>query len=167
MTTFSLFIAGTPAKKGSTKSIPFQHAHGPKKGRLGTRTMNADKKGPQWEALVQLAVAEHLAKTGLIVPFSAPVRLDVEFRFHRPNYHYRSGRYERELKPYYNFAHHVTTPDRDKLLRCLTDGMTHVAYADDNQVCAGETTKVYVDRWTQPEGAMLTVTYLTEASDGR
>ena len=62
-----------------------------------------------------------------------PVRVAVEFWFSRPSSHFRTGK-NANLLSRSSPEFHAQTPDVDKLLRCLLDGMSGVVYSDDRQV---------------------------------
>ena len=62
-----------------------------------------------------------------------PVRVAVEFWFSRPSSHFRTGK-NANLLSKSSPEYHAQTPDVDKLLRCLLDGLSGVVYADDRQV---------------------------------
>lgn len=62
-----------------------------------------------------------------------PVRLEVVFRFLRPQSHYGSGKNAGRLKASAP-QHHTQSPDLDKLVRCLVDALTGVVWKDDRQV---------------------------------
>jgi Holliday junction resolvase RusA-like endonuclease len=156
MTGFTCFFAGHPAKKGSARArgkvMP--------DGRVKAWTINSDDKAKDWEAYVRLRAQQRIEEEGVMPDLTAPVKLSITFRLHRPKKHYRTGKRERELRddaPRW----HVTRPDFDKMTRSLVDGLTGVAYLDDSQVCQTEIGKEYADLYGEQEGAFVRVLYLT------
>jgi len=71
-----------------------------------------------------------------------PVRIEIQFYLPRPKSHYGTGKNKGALKesaPWY----HIATPDIDKLVRCVLDALTGVAWKDDSQVVSVTATKSY------------------------
>lgn len=144
----SIFIASHPATKGS--SVSFMGAN-------GKMVHKADCKGLHgWQRQIAAAV-ECVVKT----PSTQPVRLDLEFRFHRPKAHFINGDGQR-LKPDAT-ATHTSKPDVDKLIRAVLDGLTGALYADDNQVVSVNAEKVYLPTRDDDEGCLITWTFVGEA----
>lgn len=89
-------------------------------------------------AAAQTAMAE-IAPDTVLPMFSRDVPVEVVsivWTFARPAYHFGSGRNAGVLKASAP-AHHVGTPDIDKLLRAALDALTAAGcWHDDRQVCA-------------------------------
>ena len=113
-------VVGVAAPKGSTRAFM------PKGGKYPVVTHdNPRTRG--WQHLVADG-AQRVAGDGLFV---GPVALVVTFHLPRPKSLPRRVR-------------HVTTaPDLDKLVRCTSDALTGILYADDSQVVDLEAHKVY------------------------
>lgn len=125
------FVAGVPAPKGSTRSfIP----KGSKTGKLVTLSDCRSLEGWEnrvWSAAVNAGLSATSGRVDVVVTFFLP----------RPKYHFgKAG-----IKPAYASAHHLKTPDADKLLRAVLDALTGVAYVDDAQVVRPHPTKQYTD----------------------
>jgi Holliday junction resolvase RusA-like endonuclease len=88
-----------------------------------------------------------------------PIFTRMTFLFNRPKCHHVSSNPEKPLKPSAPFWH-ITTPDRDKLERATNDALTGVVWADDSQVAATLSQKVYADPGV-PSGAIIYVYLLT------
>jgi Holliday junction resolvase RusA-like endonuclease len=75
-------------------------------------------------------------------PLVGPVLVEAEFVFPRPKSHYRTGKFERELReeaPVY----HTNMPDLDKLQRAIGDALAHTILRDDKQIAAWHVRKLY------------------------
>lgn len=141
----AFFAPGRPRAKGSTRS--FRHA------KTGAQiTLGANPKSKAWQGVVACAALEAGA-----TPHAGPVCLTVTFTFARPKSHYGTGRNSAKLKgsaPPCPTSRHIG--DLDKLTRALLDGLTGVAYLDDDQVVGLTAAKA----WRQegrPEGAYVHV----------
>ena len=142
----SFFVPGRPQQKGSTKS--FRHA---KTGKIVT--MSANKNLKLWEATVRLAAREANGKREAL---TGAVAVYVTFTFERPRCDYGTGKNAGTLK---NSApqEHTKTPDIDKLVRGILDGLTGVLFRDDRQVAVLMANK----QWGWPAGAGVTVKEIT------
>lgn len=114
----SFFVPGVPVPKGSAKAFM----------RKGMRFPvviqdNADKQKP-WASLIAFSAQQQCK-----APVAGPVELEVTFWMPRPKAHFRK---DGSLKVADN--RHTKKPDTDKLLRCLKDALTGVAWNDDSQV---------------------------------
>lgn len=87
--------------------------------------------------------AEALQITKGRTAFTGPVEVHINFVFHRPKSHYRTGQYAHLLKP--TAPEWVTsTPDLDKLIRAVCDSLTDASvFSDDAQVAVLIATKAY------------------------
>lgn len=125
------FVPGTPAPQGSKKYV------GHRNGR--PVLIESSKKVQPWRT----AVAGVFTYTNQ-PPIDAPVTVTVEFIMPRP----------KSLPK--KIIHHVRKPDLDKLIRSTLDGLSGVAYTDDNRVNTIHATKRYQQPGEQT-GANITV----------
>ena len=121
---WKFWIPGVPAPKGSARAI--------KRGSYAVLVpsgSDANKRAiSSWGHAV--ATVARAAMAGR-APLRGAIRLDVAFYMERPTSVTR--------------RHHTVKPDRDKLLRCLCDSLTGIAWVDDAQVVEGKTAKAYED----------------------
>jgi Holliday junction resolvase RusA-like endonuclease len=75
---------------------------------------------------------------------TGPIELSVIFWFKRPQSHYGSGGNANVVKSS-SPKHHAQSPDCAKLVRCLEDALTGIAWHDDKQVFRY---KLIERRWT-------------------
>ena len=112
------FVQGLPVPKGSTHS--FKHKH---TGNIITMASNA-KAQKGWRERIWWEAKERFA-----APTAEAVGVNVVFLFNRPKGHFgKKGLLPSAPK------HKITTPDVDKLVRCVLDALTGVAWRDDSQV---------------------------------
>lgn len=109
-----IFIPGTPAPKGSTKSFS-------PKGTSKVITTNANESTKPWQATVSGWVRESIGPR-ILYPRPAAVDLAVEFVMPRVKSEPKTTRA------------HTKKPDIDKLARCVLDALTGLVYDDDTQV---------------------------------
>lgn len=115
---FSFVVLGDPIPKGSAKA--FRHRH---TGKIIVQQSNREKQKP-W--------AERIGRTAIQAgckPAAGGVTLGLKFFLKRPKAH--SGKNGLRLSAPQT---HTTKPDIDKLLRCVMDALTGIAYLDDAQV---------------------------------
>jgi len=111
-------VRGRPAPQGSKRSVG--------KGRF----VEASKYLPAWRRAVEVAILEAFIETEDSSSFDGPVSVNVIFFIDRPQ------------KPKFKFP--ATTPDLDKLLRGLFDGIsTAKAWTDDCLVVEVHAREVY------------------------
>src|SRR5689334_22538986 len=101
-------VIGLPIAQGSMRAFPM------KNGRYALTATNAKKLKP-WRLELKQAAAAALNGDG---PYTATVRLDLEFRFPRPLGHF-GKRGLRPSAPSWMFRR----PDLDKLIRAVLDGL--------------------------------------------
>ena len=77
------------------------------------------------------------------------VRVDLYIFMRRPKSHYRTGRFDRQLRKDAP-SDPITTPDRDNLQKAIIDCGNGILWHDDNLVTRGETEEHYVHHWEQP-----------------
>lgn len=148
-------VSGIPAPQGSKTAMPVR-----KNGKLTGKTnlVESSKALKPWRTLVTNQARR--AKPKGFTPYAGAVRVEVVFRFPRPNGHYGTGRNAGTLKPSAP-EHHITKPDIDKTLRAILDALTAAGiYRDDSQVVDVRTTKGYAPDDTT--GALITIERIGE-----
>ena len=138
----SMFVPGIPVAKGSTHAFAHKTT-----GKIITMQTNAKRQKP-WASLIALTAKEAMDGG----PVDGPVSIDIEFVMPRPKNHFRTGKFSLVLKdgaPVY----HTKAPDLDKLIRCVLDALTGVAWHDDSQVWHENSAKQY----GSAEGAAIKV----------
>ena len=118
------FIPGIPATAGSKRGFPIRR----KDGSLGVAMTHDNKRAKPWMSQVAMVASEHFT-----TPWEGACSLQVTFVFQRPKSHYGSGKNAARLKGTAP-THKTSKPDCTKLIRCLEDGLTGIAYRDDSQV---------------------------------
>ncbi len=143
MNTFSIWIPGMPATKGSTTS------NVTKSGKIVTRA--AHPKLAMFEAIIREKSSEAWGRQPSVMPFN----LEVEYHAVRPKSHYGTGKNVARLKP-----HHprmmTKKPDLSKIIRAVEDGMNKIVYLDDQQIRQIKAVKQY----SPAEGVKITITEL-------
>lgn len=142
--TIRFVVIGKPQQRGSKQASLIPKRGGGfvvKNGRPIVVARDMNKHSKEW--MGQVRDAAHGAFQGELI--REPVKLTVRFYFKRLKAHFRSGKNSRLLRddaPHW----HTSTPDLDKLVRCLADSLTGVVIADDKQIAAyGESSGKY---WT-------------------
>ncbi len=123
METISFFVPGIPIAKGSAKAF-----YNKATGRAMITQTNREKQQP-WASTIAYYAQEAGCK-----PSSSPIAIILLFTMPRPKSHFGTGKNSSILKanaPDY----HTSKPDLDKLIRCVKDALTGVAWMDDSQVC--------------------------------
>ena len=130
----SFFVHGIPVPKGSAKAFVNKHT-----GRAQVMQDNREKQRP-WASAITLTAMELGVKGTL-----APVRVTLDFSMPRLKSHFGTGKNRHVVKP--NAPDfHVSKPDLDKLIRCVLDALTGVAWHDDSQVVEVIASKYYRDQ---------------------
>ena len=143
----SFFVAGIPQPKGSAKA--FWHTSAKK---IVVMQDNAERQRP-WASAIAVG-----AKQAGLKSVEGPVWVGMTFYMPRPQSHYRKGgtalRASAPAEPF-------VKPDLDKLIRCVLDALTGIAYRDDAQVCKmiPSPGKLYAIRYP---GVWISVTQRTE-----
>lgn len=136
------FVPGVPVPKGSAKAFMRKGARFPV-----VMQDNAEKQKP-WASMVGLCAQSAGAQR-----IGGSVCLKMSFYFPRPKSHFRKNGVDfRPSAP----ATHVTKPDLDKLVRCVMDALTGIAYTDDSQVIELHLHKTFADE-RQAAGARVIV----------
>ena len=103
---------------------------------------------------VEAAIVEAVAATGFLIPEAeVPLAVEVVFYRQRGKGHYRSGRYERILKPTAP-AFPISPPDCTKLWRGFEDSLTGLLWHDDSRVVRQLVHEDFVHRWEEPYSAL-------------
>jgi len=91
-------------------------------------------------------VVKHYAGSQTVTMFNSAIEVNLYFQFHRPDSHYRTGRYKDLLKdsaPEW----HINKPDKDNLEKAVTDAMTDAGLlSDDCIIVRGMTSKSYIEK---------------------
>ncbi len=127
----SFWVDGIPVSKGSARGIVNRRT-----GRVRVFQDNAAKQKP-WARKIAV-----LAQAAGVVCRPGPVTVVLGFAFPRPAHHFGTGRNAAIVKPSAD-RDHVVKPDLDKLIRCVLDALTGVAWVDDSQVVGLACTKAY------------------------
>jgi Holliday junction resolvase RusA-like endonuclease len=104
----------------------------------------------EWKGFVMQAAKPHVPG----VPLSGPLRVDLAFRFKRPDHHYRVKNGEqtdtvKSTAPVY--ASWPGKNDRDNLDKAVLDALTQAGmWRGDGIVCDGRIRKWYVNAGEQP-----------------
>jgi Holliday junction resolvase RusA-like endonuclease len=97
-----------------------------------------------WKGLIAQSVRPHLAPT----PHDVPLRVDIDFYFHRP------GRLLRKRDPD-GAIPHTSKPDRDNLDKAVMDALTQIQFwRDDGQACEGTIRKFYAAKGARAGAAI-------------
>lgn len=126
----SFFVPGVPVPKGSARSFWNKTAH-----KVVTMQTNAERQKP-WSSLISFKAQEVGLKAR-----SGACSLGLAFCMPRPKAHFAACGKIKESAP----IAHIKKPDIDKLIRCVLDALTGIAYVDDSQVARIETLKRYAN----------------------
>ena len=144
MSAAEIRVNGIPAPQGSKRHVG------------NGRMIESSKAVGPWREAVR-AETQRI----MISPLTGPVRVDVAFILPRPKGHYRTGRNAhllRDAAP----ARPCGTPDLDKLVRAVLDGLTAGgAWKDDGQVATMAAGKYYADDYERP-GCRIRIGELTQ-----
>ena len=142
--TVGFTVYGRPQPRGSKKAFPIKRAS----GKLGVAMADSNPKSKDWMQEVRSAAAKESTDV-----LTGPVTLEVTFYFRRPASHFGTGKNGHKVKESAP-REHTQTPDLDKLVRAIGDGITGVLIHDDKQIVALIATK----KWTEgQEGALVSV----------
>lgn len=128
------FVPGTPVPKGSAKAFMNKHT-----GNIAVMQDNAERQKP-WASSISYTAMQRM---NFQKPVAGAVELSVSFFMPRPKAHYGTGKNSGVIKDSCKLTHHVSKPDLDKLIRCVKDALTGVAWNDDSQVIHVHAKKVY------------------------
>lgn len=102
-------------------------------------------------------VAAHAQYQGDLL--TGPIRMEYDFRFPRPKYHFRKNG---ELKPNAPIWH-TTKPDLTKVIRSTEDALTGIVWRDDSLVCTRREDKRYCNANEVP-GCTMTIFEISNAN---
>ena len=108
--------------------------------------IEASAKVKPWRSAVSAAAHSHYKTM-----HEGAVSVSLVFLFMRPQGHY-GAKGLRPSAPRWK----ITKPDTDKLIRSTLDGMTGIAFRDDNQVVMVNAIKRFAEPG-EPQGAIVTV----------
>lgn len=110
----------------------------------------------EWKKQVKI-ISKLYCKEG--VYFDQAIEVNLNFQFHRPKSHYRSGKFSHLLKdsaPEY----HIFKPDKDNLEKAVTDGLTDGGlFSDDCIIIQGFTSKKYIHK-EESSGCWIEVNFV-------
>ena len=133
------FVPGLPVPKGSAKAFMRKGSKFPV-----VVQDNAEKQKP-WASMIG-----YTAHQNGVSKIIGPVCLHITFVMPHLKSHYGTGRNAHVLKPSVP-RYHTSKPDLDKLIRCVKDALTGIAWKDDCQVGEVKAIKIYGER----EGAFI------------
>ena len=124
-------VPGKPIPQGSKRWLP--------EGRM----IEANKDLRPWRATVTAYTIKAMREYGAQWPLAGPLDVSMTFTFTRPKSHYGTGRNAGKVKP--NAPRfHDRTPDIDKIVRSVNDGITDAGlWKDDDQVAFLTAVKLY------------------------
>jgi Holliday junction resolvase RusA-like endonuclease len=127
----SFFVAGIPVPKGSAKAFM-------RKGMKFPVVVqdNAEKQKP-WASSIGYAAQQ----AGAIL-LNGPVEIKIVFFMPYRKSHFGTGKNADKLKVN-STQYHTSKPDLDKLIRCVKDALTGIAWRDDSQVAVVSAGKCY------------------------
>ena len=139
------WIPGIPVPKGSAKAFY-------RKGmRFPVVVQDNEAKQKPWASMIAVIASGKIEK-----PFDGPVWLRCTFNMPRPKGHIG----KRGLKPSAPY-YHLVKPDLDKLVRCVKDALTSIAWIDDSQVVQVDAKKGYA--FGEHVGAAIAIETKAEA----
>jgi Holliday junction resolvase RusA-like endonuclease len=110
-----------------------------------------DKELKKRRVVIEEAVTQAMAEQGYLMPGDGvPFAVEVVFFRQRGKGHYRSGKFDRILKPTAP-AFPTTPPDTTKLWRGEEDGLTGLLWQDDSRVIKQLIEEEFVHRWEEPK----------------
>jgi len=133
-------VHGIPQPKGSARAFVVKS----RSGRARAAVVNDNPKGKGWQQLVAEAASRTIDACPGFRMIDGPIRLVIDFALPRP----------KDIKA--RAVPHTKKPDLDKLIRCVADALTGVAWPDDSRVVAVSAEKAYAP-FGQPPGAVIRV----------
>lgn len=141
MTAVSFEVVGLPSPQGSKTRMP-------NGAMLDGRSAGARERHKSWRTTVAEVARDVAGHDDVDAPFDGPLTLVVEFRFPMPKSRRAADRAR-------GWCPKVSSPDLDKLVRALGDGLQAGGLVtDDARFTTIEATKVEVVGWT---GADVTI----------
>jgi Holliday junction resolvase RusA-like endonuclease len=147
-------VVGTPKPAGSKRAMPIYRGTGEGREFTGKAAVvdSSGQAGKDWRTDVAYAAR---AAMGNRPPMHGPLGMSVVFKFNRPKWHYRTGKYAGELREAAP-EHHTQAPDTTKLVRGLEDAMTGIVAVDDCLFVEQHAQKVWAESGEKP-GAVVRV----------
>ena len=148
----SIFVPGVPQPQGSSRAF-----------RSGSKIVvtSANPKLKAWRREITEAVREEAASQGLAA-WEGRARLHLTFILPRPASHLTSKGALTKSAP----RSHLSTPDLDKLVRAVGDGITDAGvWRDDSQVISIRAEKHYQNTFADP-GATIIIELLKDEEHG-
>ena len=146
---FCFFVPGTPVTKGSARAFVT------KAGKAIVMQDNREKQRT-WAGVIRTVAISHIRHVA-----KGPCAVRLSFRFGRPKSHWGTGRNAGTLRPSAPRFDLSQKRDLDKLVRCVLDALTDVAWLDDGQVVILMAERVWANE-THPPGVQIEVTQLFE-----
>jgi hypothetical protein len=136
-------------QRGKWKVKVWRDKQGNEHAEVNVSDVNAKKLKPRARE-VEAAIVEAVAEVGFLIPKpDVPIAVEVVFFRTRPKNQYRSGRFERILKPDAP-AKPLSAPDATKLWRAFEDSLTGLLWDDDSRVAPQLVDREYVHWWEEP-----------------
>lgn len=137
-------------KRGRWKVKTWRDKEGHEHAEVNVSDVNASKLKARARE-IEAAVVEAVAGTGFLIPDAdTPLAIEVVFfRSRAKSSHYRSGRFERVLKPTAP-AFPISAPDATKLWRGFEDALTGLLWHDDSRVTHQLVHEEFVHWWEDP-----------------
>jgi hypothetical protein len=140
-------------KRGKWKVKTWRDKEGHEHAEVNVSDVNATKLKNRAKE-VEAAIVEVVAGAGFFIPESdVPLAVEVVFYRRRIKGHYRSGRFERILKPTAP-AYPISPPDCTKLWRGFEDSLTGLLWHDDSRVVQQLVHEDFIPRWDEPSSAL-------------
>ncbi len=129
------YVPGKPVPQGSKRWLP------------GGKMIEANSDLRPWRATVTTYARQAMSATkDVSFPLDRPLLVVMAFSFIRPKSHYGTGKNAGKVKD--NAPEYViTTPDLDKLVRAVNDGITDAGmWVDDSYVSIMQVSKRYAEQ---------------------
>ena len=127
----TFYVPGKPVPQGSKRWLP--------EGRM----IEANSNLRPWRTNVTLHALKAMRRSDLAFPLTGPLHVTMTFTFTRPKSHYGTGRNAGKVKDSAPLLC-SNTPDLDKIVRSVNDGITDSGlWKDDDQVAYLTAVKMY------------------------
>jgi crossover junction endodeoxyribonuclease RusA len=120
-----LTVIGVPVPQGNKSGFPIRR----KDGSIGVamregRSKEAKMRFSDWRASIAACARLWLEQNGMPAPLDGAVELTIKFYMPRP----------KSLRK--SIGYPLSRPDLSKLVRCVEDALTGIAYVDDSRIVA-------------------------------
>lgn len=140
-------------KRGKWKVKVWRDKNGDEHAEVNVSDVNSTKLKHRAKE-VEAAVVEAIAGGDFLLPDpDAPLAVEVVFNRCRKKNQYRTGRFERLLKPTAP-AYPIAPPDCTKLWRGFEDSLTGLLWHDDSRVVQQLVHEDFVHRWEPPSSSL-------------